>query len=193
MLDPRVKRTRASVLAAAAELLAEGGIEAATVNAVADRAGVNKTTVYRNWPDPHALVQEALEGLTYGDAIPDTGTVRGDLVTMFTGLAAAMQAPPWDRLLPSLIGAAARDDGLRERHGQLTRSRRTEAARVVQRGIDRGELALAPSINAAGVVEMIAGPLYYRLLMTHEPVDRDVVVALVDRALMTTRRMTIIS
>jgi AcrR family transcriptional regulator len=181
MVDPRVQRTRAAVLAAAVELLAEGGIRSATVQAVADRAGVNKTTVYRHWPDPHGLVVEALEGLSYGEGVPDTGTVRGDLVAMFTGLAAAMQAPPWDRLLPSVIEAAAHDDEFRQRHGQLTRSRRSRAASAVERGIARGELAA--SIDAEGVVEMIAGPLYYRLLMTHEKVDDDTVGVLVDRAL----------
>ena len=180
-LDPRVERTRAGVLAAARELLAEGGIEAASVNAIAQRAGVNKTTVYRNWPDPHDLVQEALAGLGNVPGPPDTGSLRGDLIEMFGGLAAAMQRPPWDRLLPSVIGAAARDRRVREEHGALTRGRRAAAAEVVRRGVERQEIDA--DVDPADVIELVVGPLYYRLLMTKEPVSPDDVAALVDRAL----------
>lgn len=180
-VDPRVHRTRERVLAATRDLLADGGIEAASVNAVAKRAGVNKTTIYRNWPDPHDLVKEAVAGLGHAPAPPDTGSLRGDLIELFGGLAAAMQRPPWDRLLPSVIGAAARDERIREEHGALTRARRAAAGAIVQRAVERDELA--HEIDPTDVIELVVGPLYYRLLMTKEHVSADDITALVDRAL----------
>lgn len=180
-MDPRVARTRAAVLEATRAVLADGGLEAANVNAVAARAGVNKTTIYRNWPDPRDLVHEALADLSYHPAPPDTGSLRSDLLTMFTGLAASLQSPPWDRLLPSVVGAAGYDERTRALHGSLTRQRRDLAAVVVDRAIERGEI---PALeHPVDLVEMIAGPIYYRLLMTHEPVTDDDVAEIVDRTL----------
>lgn len=180
-VDPRVQRTRERVLTATRELLSEGGLEAATVNAIATRSGVNKTTVYRNWPDPHELVHEALSSLGTPPGLPDTGHLRTDLIELFGGLAANLQRPPWDRLLPSVIGAAACDGQTREFHGALTRSRRDGARIIIERAIDRGELS--PQTSNTDVIESIVGPLYYRILMTKEPVAATDLEAIVDRSL----------
>lgn len=151
------------------------------MNAVADRAGVHKTTVYRNWSDPHDLVHEALSTMTFDAPLPDSGDVRRDLVAMFDGLARSLQSAPWDCLLPSIIGAAIHDNAIRQFHGELTRRRRDAAATVIQRAVERG--ALPVGTDPVVVIEAIVGPLYYRLLMTREPVGRSDVVDLVGRAL----------
>ncbi len=141
---------------AARSLLAEGGIEAITVNALAERSGVNKTTVYRNWPEPRRLVHDVLGEIGDVPDLADTGYVRDDLVAMFRGLAVMFAA-------------------------RFTRARRDHARAVVARGVERGELQ--PDVDSRALIEGIVGPIYYRVLMTREPVRRADVEALVDRAL----------
>ncbi len=180
-MDPRVERTRRRVVDAVRDLLAEGGIEAVTVHAVAERSGVNKTTVYRNWPEPRTLVHEVLGSIDHRPDLPDQGSVRADLLVLFGRLAASLQRSPWDRLLPSVIGAAAHDPATREFHGAFTRARRDGARVVIDRAVERGELP--PATDAAALVETIVGPIYYRVLMTKEEIPPAAVEALVDRAL----------
>src|SRR4051812_40091453 len=123
-MDPRVRRSREKVLAAALELLGEGGYAAATVEAVSARSGVAKTTVYRQWPHRAALVVSALQTLgppppaprlaaaagadpaAAGKAVMDG--VRGLLLGLVTGLRVGM----WAGQLPVLVGAAEGDPQL---------------------------------------------------------------------------------
>ena len=180
-IDPRVERTRQVVIGATCELLAERGLEGTTVHAIADRAGVNKTTIYRNWPEPLDLIHGCLTTLRQIPEVPNSGNLRNDLIKLFRRLASGLQRPPWDRLLPSLIGAAVLDDRTRDYHSEFVRSRRDLAAGVIEQAITRGELATSARPN--DLVEAIAGPLYYRILMTKEPVSPSQVDLLVDRGL----------
>jgi AcrR family transcriptional regulator len=180
-IDPRQERTRQAVLAAAIELLGEGGLEAATVNAVATRAGVNKTTIYRNWPDGTGFVYESLAELAYAPPNPDLGDLRADLCSLFTGLALAMQRPPWDKLLPSLLASSSHNEHTARFHANLVRGRRDAAVQLIKRDQQRtGEqLSMAPR----DLVESIAATIFYRVLMTKETVTKGDVGRLIDRAL----------
>lgn len=97
------------MLAAARELLTEVGLEAVTVLAVARRAGVDRATVHRNWSGRDTLVRDAVASLP----LP-TVTGDGRDAADPDGLRAALDTPPWDRLLPQLVGAAVDDPGLAE-------------------------------------------------------------------------------
>jgi AcrR family transcriptional regulator len=183
-LDPRQERTRQAVLTAAAELLGEGGLEAATVNAVAARAGVNKTTIYRNWPDGVGFVFESLAELAYAPPNPDLGDLRSDLCSLFTGLAVAMQQPPWDKLLPSLLAGSSHDERTAMFHADFVRGRRDAAAQLIKRNEQRtGEKF---TIGSKDLIESIAAPIFYRVLMTKEVVTKRDISRLVDRALAAT-------
>ena len=181
MTDPRVQRTRSQALDAAFQLLGQEGVEGATVERIAECAGVHKTTIYRHWPEREALLAEALETHMEPPPAPDTGTLRGDLVTAMRGLARTISTPPWSVLLPSLIASAADDDRLAELHGAFTRRRREMTIEIIERGKRRGELP--STVDAAHLVETLAGAIIYRRLMTHEPVDQAYVEQHVDRML----------
>lgn len=88
--DPRMARSRAAVLGTALELLVERGIAGTTIEAIAQRSGVAKTTIYRQWNSQAALTLDALRSILRPPADPDTGTLRGDLVALLTGFAAAL-------------------------------------------------------------------------------------------------------
>lgn len=180
-LDPRVRRTRKRVLEATCALLAESGIELTTVQAIASRSGVNKTTIYRNWPEPNTLIREAIARMTFDDHLPDLASVSDELTSMFTSVAHSLQQSPWNRLVPSVIGACATDPGMRALHGELTRRRRDAATTVIARAVDRGELdAETPPKH---VIDVIIGPIYYRIFITMEHVTDADVAALVEHAL----------
>lgn len=169
MTDPRVERTRARTIDATFQLLGDEGVEGATVERIAECAGVHKTTIYRHWPEREALLAEALESHLEPPPVPDTGSLRSDLVAAMGGLARTISSPPWSVLLPSLIAAAAHDDRLAELHGTFTRRRRDATMAVIDRGKERGEIA--PDVDASHLVDALAGAIVYRRLMTHEPID----------------------
>lgn len=181
MGDPRAERTRSSTLDAAFQLLGDEGVQGATVERIAECAGVHKTTVYRHWPERVALLAEALETHLEAPPAPDTGSLRGDLIAAMSGLATTISTPPWSVLLPSLIAAAATDDRLAELHGVFTRRRRDMTINVIDRGQRRGQLPAA--VDASHLIDALAGAIIYRRLMTHEPIDSSYVEHHVDRML----------
>ena len=181
MTDPRVQRTRARALGAAFQLLGDEGVEGATVERIAECAGVHKTTIYRHWPEREALLAEALETHMEPPPAPDTGSLRGDLVAAFRGLARTISTPPWSVLLPSLIAASATNDRLAQLHGAFTRRRREMTMEAIERAKQRGELPT--DVDASHLVDALAGAIIYRRLMTHEPIDQSYVEHHVDRIL----------
>lgn len=168
-MDPRTRRTRARALDAAFKLLGEEGIEATTVERIAECAGVHKTTIYRNWPEREQLLADALQANMVPPEFPDTGSVRGDLLAGMNGLARTLSRPPWSVLLPSLIVAAAKNPLLADLHREFTARRRSATIEIVERGKQRGELP--PDLDSAHLVDLLAGAIVYRRLMSHEPVD----------------------
>lgn len=180
MTDPRAARTRTRTLDAAFQLLGEEGLDT-TVERIADCAGVHKTTVYRHWPEREDLLAEALETHMEPPAMPDTGSVRKDLVIGMIGLARTISTPPWSVLLPSLIVASSRDERLAQLHRRFTERRRQATIEVIERGKARGELA--EDLDAGHLVEVLAGAIVYRQLMLHQVSGRRYVEQHVDRVL----------
>src|SRR2546430_13949404 len=104
----RSARVRAAVLTATVDALTEGGVDALNVAAIAERAGVHETSIYRRWGSPSALALDALL-TTVGTQIrtPDTGTLRGDLVALLRDVATFVASP----LGAELVRLGAREDG----------------------------------------------------------------------------------
>ena len=110
--DPRVARSRRVIMDATIELLVERGVEATTVEAIAERSGAAKTTIYRHWPGKEAVLRAAIESIIPVAKAPDTGSLRGDLTFFAHDLAGILTTSPTSALIPALISAAERDDEL---------------------------------------------------------------------------------
>jgi AcrR family transcriptional regulator len=179
---PRSERARLSILEATADLLVEGGLAAATMEAVAARAGVSKMTIYKWWPSRGAVAVDAYfyrfdETYSY----VDTGDVASDL-TVQIGLLIRAFVGRAGQIMAELIGQAQTDPGLAEtlRTGWLL-PRREATATVLQRAIDRSQIR--PDVDVPTVMDQLYAPVYWRLMMRHEPLDDDLAVELVRDAL----------
>ncbi|NEA50827.1 TetR family transcriptional regulator [Streptomyces sp. SID10815] len=178
-LRRRGERMRQAVLAAAVDLLTTQGLAGATVAAVARTAGVHETSVYRRWGSRENLILDALtSGLDTALPIPDTGGVRDDLVCFFTALAHLLDTAQGQALLRLSV---ERDDTLDDRRGPYWSERLDRAAAMVQRGVERGELAAGADPGL--LVEAVSGPLFTRVLLSGAPVGPAYVERLVDLAL----------
>ncbi len=180
-VDPRVVRSRQAVLAATVELLTEVGLAGVTVEAISHRSGVAKTTIYRHWPVASRLIVDAVHELAEPCADPDTGTLRGDLEEILAGLAHTLTSSPMAKVLPSLIDAAARDEDIAALRQEWTRERRSAFDRAFARGRARGEIRADADADVIGA--MAAGALFYRRLVSHQPLGPSFVAGVVDAIL----------
>jgi AcrR family transcriptional regulator len=177
--DPRVVRSRAAVLEATLDLLAEEGAEGCTIEAIAGRSGVAKTTIYRHWPSRAALVIDAVRGLM-DDPVeaPDTGDVRGDVAVLLTSLADRLRTGHLADVAPALVAAVDADPQLAELMDVYVSGRREPMRVVLRRAIERGQLPADADVEL--VADAFAGPLFYCRLVARRPASPEYVRALVD-------------
>ena len=169
----RSARTRAAVLAATADLLAEVGYGELTFEAVARRAGVHKTTIYRRWPTKPDLVADAArERSEQLVAVPDTGSLRGDLTALGRAVAANIGSDVGSPMTKTLVAAKATSPSVAEATHAFWAERLRLTGEIVTRAIAREELPVGVDTNL--VIEALVGPLYVRLLLTGEPLEADV-------------------
>lgn len=177
MTDPRVARTRAVVLEAAGDVLAEDGREGFTIDAVARRSGVARTTIYRHWPDLGELLYDTFRAMGHAKPDVDTGSVRDDLVALYQALAAGFDSSI-GRCIPVLLDVTRREPGLAEVHQQFIAERRGPSRRALEAGVARGELPA--DIDVEALIDRIAGPVFYRHLVVQRPMSGAEIERLVD-------------
>jgi AcrR family transcriptional regulator len=171
-VHPRGAKVRAAVLAATLAELAATGYAALTIEAVAQRADVHKTTVYRRWPDREALVIDALtDHVATERPIPDTGTIEGDLRELARSLARLLAKPDDRAVMSVLFSDAARLPEIAQIKRQFYVDRIQRGAPVVARAVERGELPA--QVDPEELLKTLIAPLHLRLLATEEPVDED--------------------
>ncbi|MEU7579990.1 TetR/AcrR family transcriptional regulator [Streptomyces sp. NPDC041068] len=158
------------MLEAAVTELTEVGYAAMTVEGVAKRAGVHKTTIYRNWKDSDSLVADAIAGHFAEDIpVPDTGAVESDLHELARMLIATMTTRAGQALLATVLSDAVRIPRLAEVKNAVFVDRFRRTAVVVTRAVERGELPA--DTDPAELLKTLAAPIYFRLVFTGEPVD----------------------
>ncbi len=176
---PRSPETRAKILKAAYEMLIEVGFMDLTIEGVAARAEVGKPTIYRRWKTKAALVMDAfLEAVTPEIAFPDTGSVKKDFREQMYKIVRLMNSSRGE-VLANVIGCGQADEELITafRDNWLT-PRRKDAKRIFQRGVEKGELK--KGIDAEVAIDALYSPLFYRLLLKHQPLTDEFVDELVD-------------
>jgi AcrR family transcriptional regulator len=171
------------VLTAAAELTREHGFAALTIEGIAERSGVAKTTIYRSWSNKAAIVMDAVFAATDHDlAFPDTGSAVQDLRQQVAAVVSAFNDPSFGPLYVGLLAESQHDEALaRALRERLIGPRRAGASEVLRRGVERGELRSDTDIATA--IDAIYGAIYYRLLVSHQPLSRQYAHRVVDQAI----------
>ncbi|MGO9820779.1 MAG: TetR/AcrR family transcriptional regulator [Solirubrobacteraceae bacterium] len=180
---PRSEAARAAILDAAEELLLDRGLGAVSMDAIAERAGVSKATIYRWWPTKEALALDALyyEWAAASDPGRDTGSLKGDLLALLRRWVRRVGSRPYARVIAALIEEARTDPKFAEEYlDRLVRPRRAQATSVFTRALDRGEIRADLDIEVA--LDLIYGALYHRLLHGHAPLDDTFVAQVVEMA-----------
>jgi len=165
--------TQQAILDATRELLAEGGVEKLTIEGVAARAGVAKTTIYRRWRSKDELALAVLIAMVEQIvSFPDVGDTRAELVAFVDGAVKILGSTLMGRVMQGLVSDLAADPELaRAFRERVVSVRVAEVERLVERGIERGDLR--PETDHELFHELLFGPVYYRLLLSGAPLDDD--------------------
>ena len=176
---PRDERADRAILTAALALMGEHGVGALRMDDVAARAGVGKATIYRRYRSKDELVTSAVAAFVSEIAVPDTGSTRADLIGLMRSAVDAYSGTPEAGAMPSLIDAISRDPELAAafRDGFLAR-RRAALRAVLERGVERGDLR--PDLDFELALDVLGGPLFYRLLVTGGPIDEQLAAGVVE-------------
>jgi AcrR family transcriptional regulator len=181
---PRSKKAQNAILEAAAELLLAQGLGAVSMDAVAQRAGVSKATIYRWWPTKETLALDALyhEWAVGGEQLPDTGSLRGDLLGLLCPWVRHITSRPYGRVVGALITRTRTDPAFADEYLQrLVKPRRDRARAIFIRAAERGEISAELNVEVA--LDLLYGPLYHRLLQGHAPLNDQFVRELVETVL----------
>lgn len=169
----RRSRSERAVLDAARELLAESGFGSLTVEGVATRAGVAKTTIYRRYRSRTDLALAVLiEGVSDVNSQPYVQDTTTELVLLVNRTIHLMSTTLWGRVMKGLVSEVAADPELAQVYREQVVSKRVADIRLlVERGIARGELR--PGLDPEMVTDLLLGPIYYRLFLSGSPLDED--------------------
>lgn len=176
---PRDEQASEEILGAAVALLTEQGFGSVTVDAVAQRAGVSKATIYRRWPTKEALLLGAAHCLSGGPPeVPDTGSLREDLRVLLVSFTTVLGEGLPGEILPELVAESTRRPEIRALLAEFAAERRQRWNVVLARAEARGELR--PGLDREVVVDCLTGPLFTRLLVTGKPLDAALAGQVVD-------------
>ena len=180
----RRARSDRAILAATRELLAEVGVPGLTIEGVAARSGVAKTTIYRRWRDRDELALAAVwDDLISGLETPrDVGDTRAELLAFVGPIVTVLQSPLMNSVIRGLTSEIAANSELSRTYREQTIEPRLEQLReVVERGIERGDLRADTEVRLAH--ELLVGPIFYRLLYSGQPLDDGLPARIVDPVL----------
>lgn len=173
--------TQNSILSASYSLLLENGFGGVTVEKIAERAKVSKATIYKWWPNKAAVVMDGfMSAATARLPVPDTGSVFEDILIHATNLLKFLTSRE-GIIIKELLGEGQFDPALAEAYRtRYFHPRRMEARKLIERGIERGELKNNLDIELC--TDLIYGPIFYRLLVTGDQLDESYVQQLVKTA-----------
>ncbi len=174
---PRSATADAAILAATRDALVDLGWSGLTLGAVATRAGVAKTTLYRRWPGKNELVVDAVAALFDELELPDRGSLAADIEGVVLQFAAILVRPETKSGLMAVVAESTRDDALRERiRTSIVDRQKRLVLEGRARAQQRGELPPEKDPEDAArtvdlIFDMVAGAVVHRTLVSAEPVD----------------------
>jgi TetR/AcrR family transcriptional regulator, regulator of autoinduction and epiphytic fitness len=169
-VDPRIERSREVILSAALEELGEIGYGGFTIESVAARARVGKSTIYRHWPDKLALIAAAFQTF-HESSLPDveSGSPREKVARVLRHVATVVSSSTFSSCIPALIDAAERDRSLRKFYIRFQREARQPLIKVIADGVVDGSFPsrIDPEIAAFALL----GAIFFCRLMTSKRFD----------------------
>lgn len=174
------------ILDAALDVLAETGYDRMTIDMVAARAKAGKATLYRRWASKADLVIDAVACMKKGDidfaALPDTGTLRGDLVAMMKPHT-IVDAEKKLQIMAGLVSMLAKDPGLADTVNAAIVEPRASVNRIfLRRAVERGEIPADADIEKLALLAPAMAS--YRVLILRKPVDREFLLSIMDDILL---------
>jgi AcrR family transcriptional regulator len=180
--DPRIVRTRSSVLRAATDLLVEGGPSAVTMDAIVARSGVAKSTIYRHWPSRDDVLVDVFAACA-PDLEPPPGelTFEPALRSFVASIVSYFLDPQWARIIPALLLLKTHEDGVADLEKRLEKNQSDAMASIIERGIAEGAIPSATDVDEA--IAHVVGPLLFAQLTGSVPLDHAFGERTVDRFL----------
>jgi AcrR family transcriptional regulator len=167
---PREERANHAIRAATLELMAEQGVHSLRVGDIASRAGVGKATIYRRYRSKDELVLDAVGSLVSKIAIPDSGSTRADLLSLMNEAVDLYSTTLAAGLMPTVVDEMSRNaEFAKVARDRFLSARRAALCEVFKRGVQRGDLREDLDVELA--LDVLGGPLFYRLLITGGPID----------------------
>ena len=162
---PRSEESHQAIIRATLELLLDVGYGSLTMEAVRQRAGVGKATIYRRWSSKEELVRDAIVFMHEDFTKIDTGSLRGDYEAIAAQVRSSAQRAGAATFMPRLLGEAVNDPELHAIfYENLVQPRREALGTLLRRAIDRGELR--GDVDVELMIDLFAGPAVYRMLIT---------------------------
>ncbi|MEZ5137593.1 MAG: TetR/AcrR family transcriptional regulator [Acidimicrobiales bacterium] len=168
MARPRSEQAHRAAIAAAVEVLLESGVEGMTLDEVAARSGVAKSTLYRHFGSKEGLIATAARGCVTEHPTPDTGDLERDFEFLFSRYQETDDKQRFGELLPMLIDAGNRDPQIQAIVDDVLEERRRPLRTVLQLAQLRGEIG--PDLDLDNAMAMILGPISYRRLVERREV-----------------------
>lgn len=179
---PRSEPAREAILNAAAALIEQGGIGAVTMEGVARRAGVGKPTVYRNWESREALAMAALlRGGTLDTGVETTDSALEDLRRQLSRVARTFAAPRGRNAALMVASAEPESELGKAFRNQVMLASRAEGRAILARAAAEG--SIRSDLDVEVVLDLIYGPIFYRLLIGHAPVTEAFTTTVLGEAL----------
>lgn len=179
MARPRSEEARRKALAAAADLVVERGVGAFSIEEVAARSGVAKSTIYRHWPARAALIIDTVRATFEHVLTPDTGSLRSDIETYVAAMVRAdLSAGKASQLMPAIIDAATRDPEIATLVEGLKDERERPLRTMIERAEARGEIPAGLDVRV--LVGTLIGPVVFRKLIQRQAIDEQYVAGYLD-------------
>ena len=177
--DPRMARTRARALEATLEMAAESGLHACTFDAVSERSGIARSTLYRHWSNQSELVMDALESQHVDEHVaPNTGSLRDDMLVHILEMGRHLEGSTMGAMIPQLVAAASTDPDMSDILRNASNHYLSVDAEIIERAKERGEVA--KDIDSTYAALLFSAPIFYRYLLARKPVDGKWITSHVD-------------
>jgi AcrR family transcriptional regulator len=151
------------------EVLAEDGWRGVTIDRIAARAGIARSTIYRRHGSLHGLLLMLMGDIYTQVPVPDTGDVRSDLVALMRDVADVWHDPRHVHYLSALVAAQHEDRHLADAYRAQFRHRRSQTTTIIDRAITRGQLPA--DTDAELLLDFLAGIVAQRILLAREPLS----------------------